>query len=164
MTRTCNPNPTLRTPESKGKSCEARSSRSGFTLLELVVAIAIIGGSFLALLEIRGAAEERAVEYNETRLIRRLAQQKLDEVVYELETNTQGSWDDHQYYDWVVDAIPLGSGEGPETLEVTITVTYPTTGDQDVGEYTLTTWFFPDEEHPLLQLSGSSSDLDERRR
>lgn len=139
---------------------QTASDQRGFTLIELVVAIAIIGGSFLTLLEIRGSAEDRALQYNELRRIRRLSQQKLDEFIYEIEAGTQGTWEEYPNYEWLIDALPLSQGEGPEMLEVTITVTYPSFEGDQRDEYRLSTWFFPDEESPLLEQFGSSSSVD----
>ncbi len=126
----------------------------GFTLVELVVAVAILGGAFLSLLYLRSSAVARSTEYNRERLIQRLAQEKLDEVIYELEDDKDGAFEEQPQWTWRVDVQTI-STEGESLLECTITVTYPTEY-QEENEYTLSRWFFSDEDHPLRAVAGGT--------
>ncbi len=131
-------------------------SRDGFTLIELVLAVAIIGGSFMTLLYVRSAAVQRAYLYNQARQLQRLAQEQLDEVSYGVVEDTDGSFEDRGKPDWrwEIQAVQVSTSD-PVLLECTITVTYPEGRDEE-AEYRLSTWFFPDDEHHLLDLVGTT--------
>ena len=134
------------------------NEQRGFTLLELVLAVAILGGSLLTLLFLRTSAVERAAAYNRDREIQRLAQEKLDEVVFELEEEVEGNFEEQLHPDWFwsVEVVSL-SQDGPELLECQITVTYPDSSNPEGGQYTFSSWVFPDEESLLLQLVADDS-------
>ncbi len=122
--------------------------RYGFTLVELVLAVAILGGSFLGLIYLRSSAVTRSTIYNRDRLIQRLAQEKLDEVIYRVGEDHEGGFEGQPEWTWEISGQNLSS-EGADLLECTITVAYPDL-DGQIVEYTLSRWFFPEEDHPLL--------------
>ena len=76
-----------------------------------------------------------------------MAQEKLDEVIYELEDDHEGTFEERPQWSWRIDVQTI-STEGKSLLECTILVTYPTE-TQDEAEYTLSRWFFANEEHSL---------------
>ncbi|MFQ5653682.1 MAG: prepilin-type N-terminal cleavage/methylation domain-containing protein [Planctomycetota bacterium] len=136
-----------------------RSADLGFTLLELVLAVAILATAVLSMLSLRTSAVDRASVYTRDRAIRRLAQEKLDEVVFGIEEELSGTLEWRRRPRSPVVELPWEvrvqrvSTDGPELLECTITVTY-SAGSSSQGseeeEYQLGTWIFPDDESPLL--------------
>ncbi|MFN0060397.1 MAG: hypothetical protein ACKVX7_18225 [Planctomycetota bacterium] len=148
-----------RANNSGGGAPMARRNRvDAFTLVELVLAIALLSGGFLTMLLLRTETVERAYEYNRTRLVQRLAQEKLDEILYGIETNNQGTFEEQPEWRWEIKSNLLSSN-GPDLLECSIEVLMPNeetiSGEKN---YRLSTWFLPDPEHPLaLEAAGTTS-------
>lgn len=147
---------------SSNPTARARSSErsGGFTLLELVLAVAIIGGSFLTLLSLKLDSIDRADGYNTRRMIQRFTQEQLDEVAFGILEETFGTFEERGRPDWTweIQAVEVSTTE-PILLECTITTTYPS-GPDGTEEYQLSTWFFPDEENHLLAgLSSGGEEL-----
>lgn len=133
-----------------------RTPTSGFTLIELVMAVGLIGFSFMSLLFIRASAIEKAAQFNIDRSVQRMAQEKLDEVVYGIEENQDGTFEEEPDWEWSVEVFSLDeSGSLFPLLECTITLLYPSEDPEGGdGEYQLATRFFVDEEHPLYEFAG----------
>ena len=128
---------------------------SGFTLIELVMALGLIGFSFLYLLDLKASAIGKAADLNIQRDVQRMAQEKLDEVVYGIEEAQGGSFDEEPNWEWSVEVFSLDeSGSLWPLVECTLTLTYPAEEQEGDGEYQLATRFFADEEHPLYELAG----------
>ena len=139
-----------------------RNRRSGFTLVELVLAVAIIGGAFLSVLFLRASAVSRARHYVRDRHVQRIAQEKLDEVIIGVETETEGAFEREQDGTWVVEIQNLGTPEAP-LFSCTITVQYQGENQEQTEDYTLSSWvgFAPAEsilynlvEDTILQQEG----------
>ena len=127
-------------------------SEAAFTLVELVLAIALLGGTFLGLLYLRVSAVETAARCDLDRRVQRIAQEKLDEVVYGVETMTSGSIDDLEGWTWEVEVY---SPEPTESLfpllECNLTLHHPGIDRDEMEDYRVTSRFFADENHPLRQ-------------
>ena len=135
-----------------------RRKNLGFTLIELVVAVAILSGAFLTLLFLRTSAVDRAASYNRDRMIQRLARQKLDEVAHGIVEDLEGDFEEENRPEWTYEVqVQNLSQDGADLLECTITVLYSEGQDLEPSEYTLSKWFFPDEESALLDLVGGSN-------
>lgn len=140
----------------------ARSRIGGFTLIELVLAVGLIGGSFLTLLLLRASAIERATRFNLQRKVQRIAQEKLEEVVYGLEPALSGGIDGLKDWDWEVDVYSLATTESRyPLLECNLLLRYPGTDADTPAEYRVTTRFFADELHPLREHADTSGALGE---
>ena len=103
-----------------------RTPTSGFTLIELVMAVGLIGFSFMSLLFIRASAIDQAAKFNIDRAVQRMAQEKLDEVVYGIEQNQDGTFEEEPDWEWSVEVFSLDeAGSLYPLLECTITLLYP---------------------------------------
>ncbi len=146
------------------KASEERTpaSTAAFTLIELVLAVAILGGSFLTLLLVRAQAVNRAGTYNQERRIQRLAQEKLDQVMYGLEEELEGTFENEQQKTWHVQVQNLGDPDTP-LFACTITVTYPDAADRESEQtYELTSWIFYPSQESILHASIEQLDTEGR--
>ena len=124
--------------------------QAGFTLIELVLAVGLLGGSFLGLLYLRTSAMDRAHEFNQAREVKRVARQKLEEVVYGFEEATDGDIEDRPRWTWEVQIVSLATTETQyPLLEATLTLHYPGRNQEQEESIEVTTRFFADEDHPL---------------
>jgi len=128
----------------------------GFTLIELVMALAIIGGSFLTLLYMRTDAVDRAFNYNHLRLVERVARESLDEVAFGLSEGLDGmaqlpgSDSTSEGWPWSASVTDLSTEEtGPRLLEITLTLEYPGPDLISTEEYVLTTRVLVEADDPL---------------
>lgn len=135
-----------------------RSQTAGFTLIELVISIVILSTSVLTILYLQAKAVDDAAMSIESRKLQRIAQEKLDRVIYGLEEELEGAWELDSRIHWSVTANSMSTAqtEGLAPLvECTITVTKQSTPEKEPVEYRLTSWFFPDLENPILDLIES---------
>ncbi len=130
------------------RSAAAPPRVAGTTLVELVFAIAIVSGVFLALLVKRTEVVERTGDYMHEQRLQFLTQEKLDQVIYGVEEETSGTFMLPPEANWNVQAKNISNSEH-YLLECTITVTYRTVEDKD-REYRLTSWIIPDPSNRLL--------------
>ena len=108
------------------ESAESRDSR-GFTLLELLVAFAVLALFVLPLLEIMAAARIRAVHYTRDRQIQILAQRQLYDHAYSIEPSTMGNFELDEHPDWTWEILPpdpVNQGSQP-LLQFTIVIRTP---------------------------------------
>ncbi len=101
--------------------------RFGFTLLELIVAFTILALFILPILEIVAASRVRAIKYTHDRVVRDLAQRKLFERIYYIETMDSGTFENEGYPTWRWEFLPwqiMSQGE-QVLLQYTIRVITP---------------------------------------
>lgn len=131
----------------------------GFTLIELVIAVGLIGGAFLTMLELRTSAIDRAFRFNRLRVVQRVAQEKLDEVVFGIEENTLGEIEDRTDWEWEAQIYSIAESDSlSPLLECNLTLRYPGLKKDEVEEYVISTRFFADETHPLHQYATEGID------
>jgi hypothetical protein len=129
----------------------------GFTLLELIVAFTILVLFVLPMLEIIAAARIRAVRYTRDRVVRDLAQRKLFERIYYLETMDAGTFEleGHPEWNWEIDRPEIVSQGEQILLQYTIRVMTPqaAAGAGTVAEggeakpaFEMSSWTFPSQE------------------
>ena len=149
-----------------------RRRRTGFTLLEIVIAVTILAAFLLPLMLIVSRSKARAIRFTQERQLRDLAQRKLFDVIHYYEERTAGDFAEELRPDWAwrVDAPEMvGQGEQP-LLEYRIYVSIPqkleglSGGEEGEGStYELNVWTFPDErwyeEQELLYQQGQYSPL-----
>ncbi len=135
-------------------SDDSRTRREGFTLIELVLAVGLIGGSFLALLFLRASAVDKAHRFNTQRTVQRVAQEKLDEVVFGIEELQSGEIEGKTGWAWEVYISTLATVESLyPLLECTLTLHYPGEDPDTQEEHQVATRFFADETHPLREFA-----------
>ena len=137
---------------------------NGFTLIELVMAVAIISGSFLSLLYLRTDAVERAFNYNQDRMVQRLSREKLDEVAFGVEEALEGDLEvpgKSALWPWRAELADISTEElGPRLLEITLILEVPDLDGDSVEEITISTRVLLPEDHPLSTVAQPSSNFD----
>ena len=159
-------------------SIDARRRRrgGGFTLVELLLALGILGIILTTLIYMRLEAMERVTTTVEERGLRRLAQEKLEENIARCMSNEleelSGEFPDRP--GWVWEWREEVNREGEDVLlSFMIVVTYPDPRAQDRGgdyeekTYELTAWVLPTDEQrefileqEQLMLDGGSMGVD----
>ncbi|MEE2882165.1 MAG: type II secretion system protein [Planctomycetota bacterium] len=139
-------------------------NENGFTLIELVMAVAIIGGSFLSLLYLRTDAVDRAFAYNQERMIQRLSREKLDEVVFGIEEALEGELEvpgKSQLWSWRAELSDISTEEiGPRLLEIRLILEVPDLNSDSYNEKEISTRVLAAEDHPLATFAQSNSGFD----
>ena len=142
---------------------------NGFTLVELVMAVAILSGAFLTILDLRVKALDDAFKYNNDRLVNRVARQKLDEVSYGLEENSSGEIEipgknTPEPWRWSVTIQDQSNTEfGPRLLFIELTLEYPSvysnsSSEDDLETVIIATRVLVNEENPLYTNAEPTSD------
>jgi type II secretion system protein I len=108
------------------------ASRRGLSLLEVLVALAIFLLSFVAIGRLVTLASDHALDIQQQSQATRLAQSKLNEVIAGIESlqGGSGSFDEDPGWQWTVEAEQ--SSDVPNLWTVTVTVTHPGEGGDDV--------------------------------
>lgn len=160
----------------------APKAESGFTLLELVIAITLLSLFVVNLFDVLDASHIRSIRYTQKRQVKSLAQQKLhDRINFRIEEN-EGDFEEegHPSWSWFIeDPQPRSQGE-QIVLEYTINVEVPfqigstSSESTQLGNlssesslsrngsvYQYTTWTFPSEawreEQDYLYQNGMES-------
>ena len=150
-------------------STPTRNTRAGFTLLELVIAIAMLAAFIIPMLKTLGESCQRSVNYTRQRQIKSYAQNKLyDHINFVEDKNgnyveTDGAFEEDgeavfpgsREWTWVIDPPQLKSPGEQLLLEYRITVTVPfdldgqgdSSGEDGRKESSVsyTIWTFPSE-------------------
>ena len=141
----------------------ATTTENGFTLIELVMAVAIISGAFLSLLYLRTDAVDRAFTYNQDRLVRRLAREKLDEVAFGLEEALEGNLEvpgKSVLWPWRSIVMDLSTEEtGPRLLEITLILEVPGLDTDSMEEFAIGTRVLVAEDDPLASYAQGNATL-----
>ena len=107
-----------------------RAGKQGFTLIEVMVAVAILGSSLLILLETHYAALKLFNQAREETLMQQFLERAIGEAEVEvLAGNLTGSGDfgkRYPEYKYTFDAAPTGEDEMIPLYDVTVTVDGPT--------------------------------------
>ncbi len=113
---------------------------SGFTLLEVMASVVIIGVAMAVIMTDKNETVQRVGITNNMRKATMLAQQKISEITLGLETAVSGTFESHEAYSWKVveETGDVLEGESPagSTEMIAVTVTYPSGSGR--GEVTLT--------------------------
>ena len=115
-----------------GKGRGARLE-AGFTLLEVLAAVVIIGVALTVVMVDRNESVKRVALTENYRTATMLAQQKLSEVLLGLEGGTAGEFEEYGNFSWKLldGSEDFLQGERAGSLSaVTLTVTYPAGGDE----------------------------------
>lgn len=126
--------------------------QAGFTLVELVVAVAILGGAFLTLLFLRAEAVDTAFTYNNKREMQRIAREKLDEIAFGIEENLTGELEFFPDATWEAQAMQLSAeAVAPFLIEITLDFSYPGLNPEEYEQINISTRVLAEEEDPILQ-------------
>ena len=102
-----------------------RQVKKGFTLVEVVVSVALLAIGIVVALGSLSAMTKTEVKLRKTEEMNRLAVQKIEEVLAvgnATTAETSGTFDDYGYtgYEWSLEVAPSGT-ENLETIRVTVT-------------------------------------------
>ena len=143
-----------------------RNTRAGFTLLELVIATAMLAAFIVPMLSTLGESRRRSVTYTRQRQIKSYAQNKLHDHINFVEdkngnlVEADGTFEEDgepvfpgsREWTWVIDPPQLKSQGEQILLEYRITVTVPDRQGGSDGEderkessVSYTVWTFPSE-------------------
>ncbi|MEE2857918.1 MAG: type II secretion system protein [Planctomycetota bacterium] len=133
----------------------SNDAAGGFTLVELVMAVAIISGAFLTLLYMRTDAVDRAFTYNHQRLVERVSREVLDEVAFGLSDGLEGTAQlpghpDGTGWPWSATITDISREEvGPRLLEIELTLEHPGSNIDDSEEFVISTRILVAEDDPI---------------
>lgn len=102
-----------------------RQIKKGFTLVEVVVSVALLAIGIVVSLGSLSAMTKTEVKLRKTEEMNRLAVQKIEEVLAvgnATTAETSGTFDDYGYtgYEWSLEVAPSGT-ENLDTIRVTVT-------------------------------------------
>ena len=102
-----------------------RQVKKGFTIVEVVVSVALLAIGIVVSLESLSAMTKTEVKLRKTEEMNRLAVQKIEEVLAvgnATTAETSGTFDDYGYtgYEWSLEVAPSGT-ENLDTIRVTVT-------------------------------------------
>ena len=153
----------------------SRPTRCAFTLLELVIAVALLASFVLPILHILADSRLRATRYTQLRTVKSLTQKKLYDHIHYVEgaLDFEGTFEAEGYprWTWHIDEPTLRSQGETVVLEYTIRVKVPlqlTEGGSDAGgsssdgsEFEYSVWTLPsrawNDEQYELYASGQPS-------
>ena len=109
----------------QGNLNNVRQVKKGFTLVEVVVSVALLAIGIVVSLGSLSAMTKTEVKLRKTEEMNRLAVQKIEEVLAvgnATKAETSGTFDDYGYtgYEWSLEVAPSGT-ENLDTIRVTVT-------------------------------------------
>jgi prepilin-type N-terminal cleavage/methylation domain-containing protein len=109
----------------QGNLNNVRQVKKGFTLVEVVVSVALLAIGIVVALGSLSAMTKTEVKLRKTEEMNRLAVQKIEEVLAvgnATTAETSGTFDDYGYtgYEWSLEVAPSGT-ENLDTIRVTVT-------------------------------------------
>ena len=109
----------------QGTLNNVRQVKKGFTIVEVVVSVALLAIGIVVSLGSLSAMTKTEVKLRKTEEMNRLAVQKIEEVLAvgnATTAETSGTFDDYGYtgYEWSLEVAPSGT-ENLETIRVTVT-------------------------------------------
>ena len=109
----------------QGNLNNVRQVKKGFTIVEVVVSVALLAIGIVVSLGSLSAMTKTEVKLRKTEEMNRLAVQKIEEVLAvgnATTAETSGTFDDYGYtgYEWSLEVAPSGT-ENLETIRVTVT-------------------------------------------
>ena len=109
----------------QGNLNNVRQVKKGFTLVEVVVSVALLAIGIVVSLGSLSAMTKTEVKLRKTEEMNRLAVQKIEEVLAvgnAATAETSGTFDDYGYtgYEWSLEVAPSGT-ENLDTIRVTVT-------------------------------------------
>jgi len=108
---------------------ESTIAESGFTLLEVMAAIVILGVSLTAIMTDRNESIRRVAVTDSMRTATMLAQQKMNEIVLGLEVASSGDFDGFANFSWRIEETGNDFKIGEEPIDgenwISLIVIYP---------------------------------------
>ncbi len=109
----------------QGNLNNVRQVKKGFTIVEVVVSVALLAIGIVVSLGSLSAMTKTEVKLRKTEEMNRLAVQKIEEVLAvgnATTAETSGTFDDYGYtgYEWSLEVAPSGT-ENLDTIRVTVT-------------------------------------------
>ena len=109
----------------------------------------------MSLLFLRASAVEKSSRFNLERKRQRLAQEKLDEIVYGIELETAGEFEEEPDWSWEVEIFSLATTDTLyPLLQASLVVTWTIDLNEPEEEYVLDTRFFAGVDHPLHEYAA----------
>ncbi len=112
----------------------SESSSAGFTLLEVMASVVIIGVAMTAIMVEGNESVRRVAITNNMRTATMLAQQKMAEILLGTETNTGGEFEGHEKFSWKLEEATVvvlqEEQQAPSLRAVSLTVVYPAGPDE----------------------------------
>ena len=109
--------------------CNTAAKEAGFTLLEVMASVVIIGVAMTVIMTDRNDSVRRVAITDCMRTATMLAQQKVAEIILGMEANTSGEFEDYEGFSWRLEDSTTEIMQGEEqsgTLNKTsLVVTYP---------------------------------------
>ncbi len=152
-----------------------RDGSSGFTLLEIIIAVTLLAVFLLPMMLIVAEAKTRAIRYTQQREVRDLAQRKLFDRIHYYESADAGEFtlEGHPDWKWAIDPPEMVGASEQVLLEYTIRVSVPqklegdpsakSGGDKEGSTYEMSLWAFPSsvwyEEQQILYDQGGYSPI-----
>jgi general secretion pathway protein I len=107
----------------------------GFTLLEVMAAVAIMAAALTVLLVERNVAVRRTARTNDRRVAVRLAEEKIHEILLGMEEGNGGSFESFPAFRWSaeesMESVEKDGGEIGILRRIAVTVTFPLRTEED---------------------------------
>lgn len=123
-----------------------RRGERGFSLIEVVLAMLILGGAIVTLLEIQDRGIDQATRSRNLRFARMLAQEQLESVVLGLEEGSGGESETYPGLSWSRANDERTVIGDRKVLRVKVTVRFPDPARPDGNETSLVSYVDPAEQ------------------